>query len=566
LSIEGTKIAAVTPYAAKEKLQAVPGGRWKPSAKRWEYDATPRTARLLVDAVGNYGTTPEVDELAAEWVTVYDIVDRVAEGEVVETSELMRYPPRSNQKVGVLMFRLMAGVGLGWGMGSGKTYGMVSACADLIDARRAEGVEGCLGMVFIAAPSVVVRGVWPGEFEKHLLDWSRHVEISAMPKGTSTAARVKDAERKLRYAERGNKLFVCVVTIDSCIYETIGKFVRKHDWDIGCIDEIHRCATPGAKITRWLDTTLRPRSAKRVGLTGTLFRNNELDAFCPVRFLEPSIFGNSAAKFRAQHATFDRFDRPVGVADPDKVRSLVGEVFHFVETRDVVDLPPITHSEHYVQLGKEGRKKYDEMERDSVLELDRGVMTAENKLTLAMRLHQIASGFLRYETLDGDEVGVRVDDAKQEALEYLLESVPPEEPIVVFTVYKSDVSIVREACLNVGRRCYELSGAVDEFADWKSASGGEVIAANLRSAREGIDMTRSCNAIFYSFGYSRADYDQATSRIDRPGQTRPVMVTRIVAERTVDVAVVKALTKKGDTIEAAIAYMKSRYASGDESE
>jgi SNF2 family DNA or RNA helicase len=561
LTLEGGEIIAKTPFSAKDDIKLVKGGRWRPGPKVWAFPASPLIARKLTDVVGRFGVAPEVEDLASTFVTVPDIIERIGDGERVDVSDLLTFPPRSNQVVGALMLREMAGSLLGWGMGSGKTYAMISAICDLIDRARADGVTGCLGKVFIAAPSTVVRGVWPGEFRKHMKDWSRHVELSAMPKGTSTAKRVSDARRKIKSAERTGKLAVVIVSIDSCIYSTVSDFVKEHEWDIGCIDEIHRCATPGAKITRWLDTVLAPRSRKRVGLTGTLFRNHEIDAFCPVRFVEPGLLGRSAAKFRDDFASMNPFGGVTGVkaSRRQELLDLIGLVTHTVKTRDVVDLPPINPMNHVVELGKEGREQYDKMARDSVLELSRGVLSADNRMTVALRLHQIASGFLRYESTDGQEIGVEVDTSKRKALTYILEQLPDDEPVVVFTVYRSDVETVRGAAMDADRQCFELSGSVDELEMWQQAEGGQVIAANIRSAGVGIDLTRAAYAVFYSCGYSRADYDQAVSRIDRPGQTRSMTVVHIVAQDTVDEAVIKALGKKGDTIEAAIAYLQSQY-------
>ena len=303
LTLNGSEIDARTPYAAKDIVKAVPGGRWVPADKVWRFPASPYCSKQLVEALGQWGVSDEVHEIASKWITVNEIIARINDGETVEVSELMRYQPRSNQVVGAMMGRLMQGFILGWGMGAGKTYGTLSCIADEIDRFLATDRQGPIPMFFISAPATVVQGVWPGEVKKHLVGWRDYLEVSALKKGSSTAQRLKDASRRLKWAGRDRKAFLFVCGHEASWRETISNFIKAHEWDIAAIDEIHRVETPGAKITRWVDTVLAPRARRRIGLTGTLFRKDELDAFCPVRFVEPGVFGRSADW--AEHELFN---------------------------------------------------------------------------------------------------------------------------------------------------------------------------------------------------------------------------------------------------------------------
>ena len=51
--------------------------------------------------------------------------------------------------------------------------------------------------------------------------------------------------------------------------------------------------------------------------------------------------------------------------------------------------------------------------------------------------------------------------------------------------------------------------------------------------------------VWYSIPWSLEHYDQTIGRLHRKGQTKPVMVIRIIANNTLDASVAAALKKKG---------------------
>jgi SNF2 family DNA or RNA helicase len=77
-----------------------------------------------------------------------------------------------------------------------------------------------------------------------------------------------------------------------------------------------------------------------------------------------------------------------------------------------------------------------------------------------------------------------------------------------------------------------------------------VLAVQIQAGAEGIDMTNSNHAIYYSLPHSLALYNQSKARLYRPGQKSAVSFCHLLAEDTVDEAMYKALIKKEDVIEA----------------
>jgi len=66
------------------------------------------------------------------------------------------------------------------------------------------------------------------------------------------------------------------------------------------------------------------------------------------------------------------------------------------------------------------------------------------------------------------------------------------------------------------------------------------------AAGHGITLTAASYAIYYSHGYSFETYKQSRDRIHRTGQRHPCTYYHLVANRTIDERVLKALGTKRD--------------------
>jgi SNF2 family DNA or RNA helicase len=101
-----------------------------------------------------------------------------------------------------------------------------------------------------------------------------------------------------------------------------------------------------------------------------------------------------------------------------------------------------------------------------------------------------------------------------------------------------------------------LSGRRDEIARWQ-AGEAQVLAVQIDSGGEGVDLTRARYSIFYSTGFKLGKYEQAKARTHRPGQLKPVMHIHLIARRTVDERIMRALEKRAQIVESILAEIHS---------
>lgn len=434
------------------------------------------------------------------------------------------------------------------GMGSGKTR----AALDLIRLRRHP-------RVLILAPLSVVPA-WGVQAERHA---PGAMTITILDEGTSIR-RAKLASEALAKGTHDHPAVV-VINYECAVSPVFQSAVVNQKVDLLICDECHKLKAPQGKQSKTI-----ARYAKgvpyRLGLSGTPMPHSPMDAYGIFRTLDPTVFGTSFVYFRSKYAVMGGFQGRQVIAYQNKeefARRIAPITFEV--GRDVLDLPDATHVERTFALNPTSRKLYKSLRDDLIAEVDAGVITASNALTKLLRLSQVASGHvgldLNPEEMDENgrmpERRVReVHRDKEILLRELLEEIPIDEPVVVFARFRFDLDQIARAAQSYGGSV-ELSGRRNELADWQAGGPGRrVLAAQIQSGAEGIDLTRARYCAFYSLDYSMGRYDQALARVHRPGQDRPVTYVHLIAEATVDRLVRRALDSRRLVVEDILAEIR----------
>jgi len=239
-----------------------------------------------------------------------------------------------------------------------------------------------------------------------------------------------------------------------------------------------------------------------------------------------------------------------GFKNLDELEALMRTIT-FRVSKDILDLPPETHVTYHCVLSPEAQRIYRDLEEDFIAEVKDGTVTAANAMVKLLRLQQVAGGWAK--TDDGQLH--RVDSAKQNLLKDTLEDIGSSEPVVVFCRFHADMDAVHEVCRELDYQSLELSGRQDDLKRWQEGEG-QILAVQIGSGGVGVDLTRARYSLYYSLSFSLGEYDQALSRIHRPGQTRPVEHIHLVVRNTVDEKILRALEKRAEVIQAILAEIK----------
>lgn len=227
---------------------------------------------------------------------------------------------------------------------------------------------------------------------------------------------------------------------------------------------------------------------------------------------------------------------------------------------EVLDLPPELDETYHTDLEPAGAKIYQAIEQDFIAWLETesqsgAVITIKNALVKLVRLQQLTGG-----TIPDDAGGAHeIDRAKEKLLEDLLEDIGPTEPVVVFAHFRADLNIVWRVADKLGRLAGELSGSQTDLGAWQRGEERDpmILAVQIQAGGVGIDLTRARYAIYYSLGFSLADYLQSRARIRRPGQTRPVTYYHLIVRNTVDEYIMRALAARQDLVQSVLTHYQT---------
>ena len=549
--VDAGRITLRTPFSNLLLCKRVPNAAWDGGRRVWTYPATPQHARLIQSTIPRLSPTEKFTALLAGQVkpaaAAVPAPKPATPPAVVLPAGLKTKPWR--HQIAAFQFtmeRLARGAGaalLALEMGVGKTLVALMVLA-AVAARR----------VLICCPLRVVP-VWEQQIERHL-DLPLIV-VSLDDNVGSVASKKKLAEDKLRLAEATGRPLVIIINYDSVWRSPFADWAESQQWDLIIADESHRLKAPGGKASLAFKR-LRQHARGRLALTGTPMPHSPLDVYAQFRFLSQTIFGPSFAAFRQKYAVMGGFQRKqvTGFQCLDELEALMRTITYRV-SKDVLDLPPQTHVTYHCELSGEAQRIYRDLEDDFVAEVRDGRITVSNAMVKLLRLQQVAGGWVK--TDDGQYH--RVDSAKEKLLADTLEDIGSGEPVVVFCRFHADLDAVHEAAKSAGFPSLELSGRRDELRRWQDGEA-QVLAAQISAGGVGVDLTRARYSIYYSLSFSLGEYDQALSRVHRPGQTRPVEHIHLVARNTVDTKIMRALDRRAEVVEAILAEIKAQSEKG----
>ena len=199
-----------------------------------------------------------------------------------------------------------------------------------------------------------------------------------------------------------------------------------------------------------------------------------------------------------------------------------------------------------ISLTEEQQKVYKQMKEKALAELHGEKMTTVNALTQLMRLQQITCGHFKAD--DGTTQEIKSNRLTE--LMDVLEEI--EGKAIIWAHWQSDIKKIIEEIKKV-----HGPGSV---IDYYGLTPQDEREANIRKFQDdpkyrffvgtpstggyGITLTAANTVIYYSNGYDLEKRLQSEDRAHRIGQHKPVTYVDIIAEKTVDEKIVKALRDK----------------------
>lgn len=451
----------------------------------------------------------------------------------------MIFKPHKYQEVAIRHIIDHPTAGLLLDMGLGKTVSTLTAIDILIN----EYLE--VSKVLVIAPKRVAEDTWTSECEKW--DHLRHLRVSVML-GT-------EKQRIAAFKQDADIYVINRENVEWLVSYWQGFF----PFDMVVIDELSSFKSAKARRFKAL-RLVRPKVNRVVGLTGTPAPNGLIDLWSQLYLLDMGErLGKTITSYRQKYFRPGRtngqvvFDYKALDGSEQAIYDKISDICISMKAKDYLELPERIDRDVKVKLSEVNMKKYIEFEKEQILQLpedEMGDVSAVNAAALSNKLLQFANGAI----YDSDRGIHEIHTEKLEALTEIVEAANGQ-PVLIFYAFKHDLYRIQKKLKTY--HPVEIGGS-DCIRAW-NAGQIKLLLAHPASAGHGLNLQAGGNiVVWYSLPWSSELYLQANARLYRQGQTKPVIIHKLIAEGTIDEDVIKALDGKIDKQEALMQAVKVR--------
>ena len=457
-----------------------------------------------------------------------DLADRLralAAAPMAEPPAALTATLRPYQKTGYGWLKALAATGFGGAladdMGLGKT---VQTLALLADRHLAQGADR--PSLLIAPTSLV--GTWLAEAARFAPD----LRVLAL-RGPGRAA---DFDRIAAHH--------LVISTYPLLHRDLA-VLKAQAWEIIILDEAQAVKNPAAAVAKHIRAL---QGRMRLALSGTPLENSLEDLWALYDWLIPGLLGDRKS-FRTQ------FRIPIErEGDAGAQARLNARVRPFLLRRTkaevAADLPEKTEIADLVSLGERQRALYETIRAT----MDARVRAAIAARGLAASRITILDALLKLRqvccdpALLKDDTAAKAGSAKRERLMALLEELIAEgRRVLVFSQFVAMLRLIEADVQARGWRYAWLTGATRDrdaaVADFQHGDA-PLFLISLKAGGVGLTLTAADTVILYDPWWNPAVERQAMDRAHRIGQRRAVFVHRLVAEGTVEQAIVALQARK----------------------
>lgn len=454
-------------------------------------------------------------------------LDRLAKAEALEPEvpKALQAELRDYQAAGFKWLRRLAEWGVGGvladDMGLGKT---VQTLAVLVD-------RASLGPTLVIAPTSVGFN-WLRETAR----FAPHLKAHSY----------RETDRSEFFQDLGPEhIVVCSYGL---ALRDIDK-LKKITWSSLVLDEAQAIKNSQSKTAQAIADI---EADWKVALTGTPVENHLGELWSLFRIISPGLFGGWE-QFRKRFATpIERnHDDARRLALRDRLKPFV---LRRTKKEVLSDLPARTESNLIVELNDQERKLYDKYRLSIVNQASEIAKLPDIKdqrfrlLALLTRLRQIACHPRLVEESWKDR-----STKLQQLCETLHELRDEGHRTLIFSQFVQHLHLIREM-LDAEKITYQyLDGSTtpaqrQEQVDQFQNGDATAFLISLKAGGTGLNLTAADYVIHMDPWWNPAVEDQATDRAHRIGQTKPVMVYRLIAKNTVEEEILKLHEDKRDLV------------------
>lgn len=464
--------------------------------------------------------------------------------------------PRPHQLKALRLYYRIRNPGMFMDIGTGKSK-------VAIDTASCRYYEGDISKVIVVC-LVSIKDNWVDEINKHSpINCVTHI-LETTKAGKNRYKSFKE-EDGFRWLIVGIESFSNGSAFDLCM-----DFVD--DETMVIIDESDSIKNHSAKRTERA-IELAEDCVYKMIMTGTPLLQGIVDLYSQFEFLDPDIIGvGDYYSFRNRYAVMGGHNNReiIGYQRVEELTGILSPYVYQVRKREVLkDLPPATYQTYMVDMSAEQKKIYGDLKKHLRMVYEGKTLSVKATINLMQRFSEITGGFFSY--VD-EEVMSKVSTTEKVKIKYkkeylktnpkavellrIVEALPNDEPVIIWAISKMEVAYLTDLFRKKfgSGSVAEMHGGVgreDRTINLKNFESGihRFLIGNPTVGGIGLNMTSAAIMIYFGNDFSLRTRLQSEGRIERIGQTRPMLYIDIMCRGSIDTYIRKAVVNKQDFAE-----------------
>ena len=354
---------------------------------------------------------------------------------------------------------------------------------------------------------------------------------------------VSDAKKKREEALQDKEISVFITSYG--LLRNDLEIYKEMNFEICIVDEAQYMKNYQARMTKALKSIY---AHTKIALTGTPLENSVTELWSIFDFLMPGYL-NNVEKFREKYHISD-----VKEEDLERLASLNYQIKPFILRRkkqDVYkDLPDKIENNIYLDLPESQKKLYVSVLKETEEEIEsiiatKGFAASRFKiLQLLTKLRQICiDPHVLYENYEGESIKT------EKVIEMIKDYVKEHHKILIFSSFKRILDLLKEELIKEKISFYSIDGSVKgkdrlPLIDKFNSDNTSCFLLTLKSGGTGLNLTSADIVIHLDIWWNPQAENQATDRAHRIGQTKKVMVNKLITKGTIEERILELQTKK----------------------
>ena len=331
---------------------------------------------------------------------------------------------------------------------------------------------------------------------------------------------------------------------------------KKQHWYCVAIDEAQNIKNPDTEQTKAIKSL---KSDIKIAMSGTPVENRLSEFWSILDFTNKGYLGN-LTKFT------NEFTKPIQLDHSQEQLQVFKKITapfllrRLKTDKSIIsDLPDKVENNHYTNLSKEQAALYESVVQQSLKDIEENEGIARKGLVLKLMtaLKQIGNHPHQYL---GKGKKLLEESGKAQMLIELLENIQEaNEKVLIFTQYREMGNILVEFIKDkFGSEPLFLHGGIDRkkrdvlVERFQKNRSDSIFILSLKAGGTGLNLTQGNHVIHYDLWWNPAVENQATDRAFRIGQTKNVMVYRLINEGTMEEKIDEMIRSKKDLADMSI--------------